>query len=150
MSWNQVTDDAVRMQPAEIAMLNSIAGSTATRADILGNVIGEFRDTIAAAGTALGPEGTVPDLVRMHVINRTRWLWLCEYPQMKAFQTDGRKALNDAAEKALKDISTRDLKVPPGDGSPADQTASPSFGTRPRTQCPNPPARNFTSESQDG
>lgn len=140
----------MRMMPAERTMLNNIAGSPGVCAEILGNVIGEFRDMIAAAGTPVGVEGTVPDLVRAHVINRVRWLWLCEYPQMKAFQTDGRKSLNDAAEKAMEKIATRDLKVPPGDGSAADQTSSPSFGSRPTKQFPNPPDRNFTRDNQDG
>lgn len=131
-------------------MLNSISGSPNVRADILNNVIGEFRDTIAAAGTPLGPPGTVPDLVRSHVANRARWLWLCEFPQMKAFQSKDRKDLNDAAVTALEKISTRALKVPPGDGSPADQTPSPSFGTRPTRTFPNPPDRNFSRGNQDG
>jgi len=63
--------------------------------------------------------------------------------QMKAFQTPERKALNDAAETALQKISTRDLKVPPGDGSSPDQTASPSFGQK----CP---PLDFTRRNQDG
>jgi len=62
---------------------------------------------------------------------------------MKAFQTPERKALNDAAETALQKISTRDLKVPPGDGSSPDQTASPSFGQK----CP---PLDFTRRNQDG
>jgi len=45
-------------------MLAAIAGSQTICAEILTTVVGEFRDTIAAAGTALGDEGTIPDLVR--------------------------------------------------------------------------------------
>jgi hypothetical protein len=148
--WHSVADSDVRITAPERAMLNNIAGSAGICADILGNVVGEFRDQIAVAGTALGDEGTVPDMVRAHVINRTRWLWLCEFPQLKAFQTDGRKVLNDSAETALKQIASRELKVPPGDGSPADQTSSPSFGTRRGPQCSNPPARQFNRRNQDG
>jgi len=141
--WQLISDSDVRITPAERTMLNAIQDSEGICATILGNVVGEFRDTIAAAGTPIGTEGTIPDLVRAHVINRTRWLWLCEFPQLKAFQTPERKALNDAAETALQKISTRDLKVPPGDGSAADQTPSPSFGTK----CP---PLQFTRRNQDG
>lgn len=123
-------------------MMQNIQGSTDTGAEILTNVVGEFRDTIAAAGTPLS-SGTdeLPDLVRLHAINRCRWLWLCEFPALKSLQTEARKTLNDAAEKMLAQISSRDVKAPAGDGSEANQVAGPSFGER---------TRNFTQESQDG
>jgi hypothetical protein len=110
----------------------------------------EFRDTIEASGTTVGDAGTVPDLVRLHVINRTRWLWLTEFPTLKALQTAERSKLNDAAEKMLADLSARDVMVPPGDGSEADQSPGPSFGTRGGTRTTDPRDRQFTPETQDG
>lgn len=150
MSWRTIAITDVRLTPAEKTAFESIQGSSTIGADVLTNVVGEFRDTIESAGTALGASGYVPDLVRNHVINRTRWLWLCEFPQLKALQTDARKVLNDAAEKMLADISRRDVKVPPGDGSSADQSPSPRFGTRGGSRATDPNERNFTAESQDG
>ena len=128
--------------------MEAIQGSNSIGAAIVTNVIGEFRDTIEAAGTALSSDATkLPALVRNHAINRTRWLWLCEFPQLKALQTEAREKLNTAAEKMLADISSRDVKVPPGDGSAADQSPSPAFGTRGTNGLPH---RNFTPDTQEG
>jgi hypothetical protein len=150
MPWRNLSSNEVRLSPAEKAALQAIQGSDSICDEIVANVIGEFRDAISVRAIALGEEGTIPDLVRTHVINRVRWLWLCEYPQLKALQTEHRKSLNDSAEKALADIASGDLKVPPGDGTPADQTPSPSFGTRGGPRDTDPPNRNFTNETQDG
>jgi hypothetical protein len=68
-------------------------------------------------------------------------LWLCEFPQLKNLQTDGRSKLNEAAEQMLADLASRSVKVPPGDGSAADQTSAPSI-TR--------PCRDFTQAKQEG
>jgi len=150
MSWRILAITDVRLTPAELAAMSNIQGAEVTGADVLTNVIGEFRDTIEAAGTALGEAATVPDSVRMHVINRTRWLWLCEFPVLKAFQTADRSKLNDAAEKMLAALASRDVRVPPGDGSAGDQSPAPSFGTRGGTRETDPPEREFTKEKQDG
>ena len=151
--WRPINISEVRLTPAELAMIQTIQDSTTIGAEKLNSVVGEFLETIAAAGTALGPAGEIPDLVRMHVINRTRWLWLCEFPLMKAFQTDARSKLNDAAEKMLADISSRAVKIPNGDGSSAasaDQSPSPSFGTRGGPRDADPSGHQFTSGSQNG
>lgn len=128
--------------------MQNIQDSTTVGAAICTNVIGEFRDTIAAAGTALSLTDTeLPDIVRNHAVNRIRWLWLSEFPALKALQTDARKSLAEAAEKMLAQISSRDVKVPPGDGSAADQSPSPKFGTRGSDAVP---LRNFTDATQSG
>jgi hypothetical protein len=151
MSWRTLTIDSVRLTPTEKAAMQGIQDSTEVGAEKLTDTIGEFRDTIEAAGTTLDPDTTtVPDLVRNHVINRTRWLWLCEFPALKALQTAERSKLNDAAEKMLADLSSRDVKVPPGDGSEADQSPSPSFGTRGGPRATDPAERDFTKPQQDG
>ena len=151
--WRPITIDEVRLTPAELAMMQTIQDSTTIGAEKLNSVVGEFLETIAAAGTALGPAGEIPDLSRMHVVTRTRWLWLCEFPSLKSFQTDARSKLNDAAEKMLADISSRAVKIPNGDGSSAasaDQSPSPSFGIRGGARITDPPLRHFTPDSQNG
>lgn len=141
MPWRILTAEEIRLTPAEKATLQNIQGATNVCADLLTNVIGEFRDTIAAVGTALGAEGTVPDMLRPHVIHRTRWLWLTEFPQLKAMATPERSKLNDEASTMLNRIAAREIKVPPGDGSVIDQTVLPSVATR---------TRNMELEDQEG
>lgn len=150
MSWSAIEINHVRLSPAETAVLHAIQGNDTVCTELLANVVGEFRDAIAAAGTALGPSGTIPDLVRTHVINRTRWQWLCEFPQLKTFQTEAREKLNTAAEAALEKILARELRVPPGDGSSADQSPSPAFGSRGGSRATDPAARDFNRTNQDG
>ena len=151
MSWRTIDIAEVRLTPAEKAAFANIQNSESVGAEVLTNVVGEFRDTIAAAGTAISEStGTIPDQVRLHVINRTRWLWLCEFPALKNFQTDARKDLNTAAEKMLADISAGKVKVPPGDGSAVDQSPSPAFGTRGGSAANDPPEREFTKDKQEG
>ncbi len=92
-------------------MMKAIQGSDTIGAEVLTSVVNEFRDAINGTGTPLGDAGTIPDLVRVHVINRTRWLWLCEFPSLKIFQTEARSKLNDAAQQMLTDITTRKQPV---------------------------------------
>lgn len=100
--------------------MQNIQGSESLGADILTNVIREFVGAMQAGGYEVATDDTVPDLVRNHVINRTRWLWLVEFPQLKVLQTPEREKLNRAAEDALLKISARELNVEP----PTAATAS--------------------------
>lgn len=115
MSWRTISISNVRVTPQEQSALDTIAGAASAGAEVLENVVAEFRGAISSAGGPLGPANTVPDVVRLHVINRTRWLWLCEFPQLKAMQTEARKTLNDAAEKMLGALSEGKQKVEPPD-----------------------------------
>jgi hypothetical protein len=113
MSWNNITTANIRMQPAEIAVMNNISGSTSVCAEILTTVVGEFVEAIQQGGNQFANDGTVPDVVRPHVINRTRWLWLCEFPQMQKFQTPERAKLNDEAVKFRGLVAGGDPKIAP-------------------------------------
>ena len=146
MSWNVITTAHIRMQPAEQAVLNNISGSTTVLAEILGTVIGEFVEAIQQGGNQFAQDGTIPDVVRPHVIARTRWLWLCEFPEMKRFQTKERSDLNEAA------INFRDLiaggkpKIVP----PANPAAA---GFNPIVTMPStgrPKLRQFRKREEDG
>ena len=94
-------------------MMNNISGSTAVCAEILQTVIGEFMEAIQQGGNGFANDGTVPDVVRPHVINRTRWLWLTEFPQMKIAQTAERAKLNDDAVKFRDAIASGSPKIAP-------------------------------------
>jgi hypothetical protein len=100
------------LTPQEKAAFAAIQSSSEVGAEVLENVIGEFRDAVKATGGTVGAPNTVPNLVRVHVINRTRWLWLCEFPALKSIQTEGRKELNEAAEKMLRSIMAGEVRVP--------------------------------------
>ena len=130
MPWNLIQITDVRFTPTESAVIANISGALDIGSLVFGNVLGEFTDTIAAVGTGMGAAGTLPDMARPHVLNRTRWLWLMEFPTLKNMMTDGRREQNAAAEKFLNQIATRTIRVPAGDGSPADQTVLPAI--RPR------------------
>lgn len=112
MAWQSLTISHVRLTPAEKAAFEALQGSSSIGAEIATAVVAEFRDAIAAVGGTVGSSGTVPDLVRIHAINRIRWLWLCEFPSLKSFQTEDRKALNESAEQMLKDILGRKVSIP--------------------------------------
>jgi hypothetical protein len=113
MSWNNITTANIRMQPAEIAVMNNISGSTSVCAEILTTVVGEFVEAIQQGGNQFANDGTIPDVVRPHVINRTRWLWLCEFPQMQRFQTPERAKLNDEAVKFRGQMAGGNPKIAP-------------------------------------
>lgn len=148
MAWRPISIDDVRLTPAEKSALANIQGAEVTGAELLASVVSEFRAAIQSRGGALGDAGTIDDLVRVHALNRARWLWLCEFPQLKLFQTEARSKLNDAAEKMLAAILAGDVTVPAGDG--AGPTPGPSFGTRGGRAANDPPLREFTRETQDG
>ena len=113
MSWNTITTADIRLQPAEIAVMNNISGSTAIGAGILQTVIGEFVEAIQQGGNQFATDGTLPDVARPHVINRTRWLWLCEFPQLKVYQTEQRSRLNDEAVNFCRRIASGTPKIAP-------------------------------------
>lgn len=93
--------------------MQAIQNATDIGAAILVTVVREFVGAVQAAygDSAVATDGTIPDLLRNHVINRTRWLWLIEFPQMKAMQTPEREKLNASAEEVLKAIASREMNV---------------------------------------
>ena len=93
--------------------MNNISGSTSVCAEILTTVVGEFVEAIQQGGNQFANDGTVPDVVRPHVINRTRWLWLCEFPQLKTLQTPDRSKLNDDAVKFRDKVAEGNPKIAP-------------------------------------
>ena len=130
MAWRSITIADVRLSPQEKSGMQAIQGSTEIGAQILANVAAEFRAAIESVGGSLGNAGEVSDLVRLHVTNRTRWLWLCEFPALKSLQTEAREKLNTAAEKMLADITSRKVAVAGPDGNSAGKGGS--WGSSPR------------------
>lgn len=149
MAWRIISTADVRLTPQEVATLNNIAGSTAVCADILANVVREFVGAIRAGygDAAVADDGTIPDLLRLHVINRTRWLWLVEFPSMKVFQTPERSKLNDAAEKAIRELANRELNVEPATAVTASGNWNAENKLIMRTHPVPAPGTQFQSET---
>jgi hypothetical protein len=145
VSWNTITTAQIRLQPTEQAVMDNISGSTALCAEILSTVVGEFIEAIQQGGNQFIQNGTVPDVVRPQVIARTRWLWLCEFPEMKKFQTKERSELNDAAVKFRDQIAVGHPKIAPPN-NPVSTGAT--LVTMPRTGRPK--LREFKDHNEDG
>lgn len=94
-------------------MLQTMDNSNTVGAEVLLNVVREFVGAMQSGGYPVNTDDTIPDVVRNHVINRTRWLWLIEFPQLKKLQTEERREANTAAEKVLQQLSTREMNVEP-------------------------------------
>jgi hypothetical protein len=145
MSWSAITIDNVRLTPNEKAKLLSIENGATTGADILSSVVAEFIAAIQAGGNQVANDGTIPDLIRPHVINRTRWLWLLELPSaVESIHSKQREAANTAAEKFLEQLAT---------GHPKVEAPPVSAGTTPLVTMPsvgNPKLKHFRKRNEDG
>jgi hypothetical protein len=117
MSWENITIDQVGLTPQEKAAFAAIQGATERGAELLALVVNELHECCQAGNYAVGDPGTVPAIARLHVLNRTRWLWLVDFPQLRSLQTKERSALNDAAEKFFTAVSQRDQNIPGPDGA---------------------------------
>ncbi len=153
MSWNTITTANIRMQPAEQSALNNINGASTALAEILNTVVGEFIEAIQQGGNQFATDGTIPDVVRPHVIARTRWLWLCEFPQLKAMQTKDREKLNEDAVKFRDEIAGGKPKIAPPLNPSA--TGSVPIVTMPSFRAPGAPRlpyseQGFTYDDQSG
>ena len=134
MSWNPITTANIHIQPAEAALLANISGSSTVCQEILTTVVGEFVEAIQQGGNQFATDGTIPDVARPHVIARTRWLWLCEFPEIKRFQTAERSKLNDEAVAFRDRIASGNPKIAPP--SNPDAISSAPIVTMPSSSCP--------------
>jgi hypothetical protein len=145
MSWRPVTIDNVRFTPAEMALMANIQEAADFGPEILQTVVGEFVEAIQQGGNQFASDGTIPDVVRAHVINRTRWMWLCEFPALKSMQTPVREKLNTEAEKFRDAIAAGNPKIAPPlnpVNAPANLVTMPSVGRGKK--------RHFGPRQEDG
>ena len=121
MPWNTIDADAVLAEftPAERATLENIQGATDNLGSILTNVVAVARGSIRAGGYAVDADGTIPDQLRSDVIALARWKWLISFPQMKAMQTEARKAAAELAQKHLDDCANQKYNIEPVNDAPA-------------------------------
>lgn len=106
MAWRAINVTDCKFTPAELTALAVLQGANSGLQTRLTDVAGEFLGAIAAAGYPVASDGSVPDQLRGHILARTAWLFLNDFPALKALQTDGRKSDAAAAEAVLEKIVT--------------------------------------------
>lgn len=109
--------------------MQNIQNSTDVGAEVLLTVVREFVAALKSARNDVADDDTIPDLIRTHVINRTRWLWLCEFPQLRSMQTKEREKLNDSAQEFLTKIIEEQLQVEPPEAAESDTPTTGNWGS---------------------
>ena len=151
MSWRAISITDVRLSPAEVAAMQNLQGSTSVGAAVLLTVVRELVGAAQAGGYAVATDGTVPDCARLHVINRTRWLWLTEFPQLKSMQTEDRAKLNTAAEEFFQRVSNGEQNIESPNGTAAVAAAGWNSENKlvPRTHPVPRPGTQFPGNAND-
>lgn len=108
MPWRKITTADCKFTPGELQRLNNIQGGSAGLGRRLTDVVGEFIGAMNAAQYPTVADGSVPDQLRGHILARTTWLFLNDFPELKVMATDGRKAEAEKAEKMLEAIAKRE------------------------------------------
>ena len=105
MPWNTLaaSDVTVEISPDEVTALNTIEGSNAVLAAILGTVLAGLQAQILVGGNQIGPAGTIPDQIRGEAIAIARWRWFCSLPKTD-LQSESRKAQYDSALERMATI----------------------------------------------
>ncbi len=107
MAWRALAVGDIRLTPAEQAMLKSAQNVTTGLEEALDTVKREFLDALAANNQSVNTDGTVPDQLRRHIMAQAVWSWLRDFPQLKTYKTDERKAAASDAEKVYEKICNR-------------------------------------------
>lgn len=112
MPWNaiQSADVQAEILPDEVAVLNSVQGSSTILANILSTCIAEVQAQVLVGGNQIGQPGTIPDQIRSDVIAFVRWKWFCSLPKTD-LQSDFRERQHDEAIKRFTSIREGKEKV---------------------------------------
>lgn len=132
--WNKPTVQMMltRLTDGEQRALSSLQIAPKQMEAVLNDVVASARGKIKAGGFQLGPDGTVPDSLRVEVISVALWLWITGTPGNKNLQTDGRKQNYDDAMKTLGKVSCGEQRIELPDPGVIDQSIEPSISPRPR------------------
>ncbi len=115
-----------RFSDAEKAALAALQSAPDQITQVLGDVTDSVRGKIKAGGGQLGPDGTVPNSLKLEVVSLALWLWVTGFSKNEKLQTDGRRKNYEDALAILKDVSTGKQKVELPDPGETDTTAAPS------------------------
>jgi hypothetical protein len=113
MPWNNITTDDLMSQfnAQERSVLANLQGGADSLAPILANTVLKVRGACVAGGSQVGPNGTVPDQLKIETIGLTLWFWLNSFVKIPALQTDGRKRNYTDAQAALAQVSRGEIKI---------------------------------------
>jgi len=148
MPWRKITTNDCKFTPAELATLNNIQGGADGLAKRLADVVGEFIGSMNAAGYPTVADGRVPDQLRGHILARTQWLFLTDFPALKSMQTDGRKKAAEDAEKLLEKIAQREAGAIESPFPPAAKTGN--WNSEPRLVMRTHPIPNPSQQTGTG
>jgi hypothetical protein len=117
MSWATAlseSDVLAEFTAQEAALITKLQGGTDNLAILVSRAIAEVRDAIRAGGYDLDADGTLPLGLHSDCIAIARWRFLLSLPDAaKPFQTEGRKAAFEEAQKKLGKISNQEWAVEP-------------------------------------
>lgn len=127
-SWNTPTIQNVmsRFSDAEKAALAALQSAPDQITQVLSDVTDSVRGKIKAGGGQLGPDGTVPNSLKLEVVSIALWLWITGFSKNEKLQTDGRKQNYHDALAVLKDVAASKQKVELPDPGETDTSAAPS------------------------
>ena len=136
-TWTYFTDDEVF--GANVKERQSIAAIRGKDdlPDICAQVTGQIRQAYLFSSRELGPDGTIPDGLKLRAIAIATWRFVSEgVPQNEGLQTKARQTANTEAINYLNQIAS--VKI--------GKTSTPAFGQR----GIDLPPRQFTDTTQDG
>jgi hypothetical protein len=140
--WNLISINDVQNEilPDEVALINTVEGSTTVLPIIIADVVAEIEGNILACGQQIDQPGLVPDQVRTKAKDIIRWRWFCALPKT-GLQSEFRKAQNDKAETFLETLwekiraGTAKIEIPANpqtNAGPANRLETVRPGNRPQ------------------
>lgn len=147
-NWNTVTVQTVmsRFSDAEKAALSALQSAPDQITRVLCDVTDSARGKIKAGGNRLGPDGTVPNSLKLEVVSIALWLWITGFSRNEKLQTDGRKQNYHDALAVLKDVAAGKQKVELPDPGETDTTAAPTNAVQVASREP----RQFKRDKMKG
>lgn len=103
--WNVISINDVQGEilPDEVALLQTIQGSTAILPVVIADVVAEIQGNILSCGQQIDQPGLVPDQIRTAAKDIIRWRWFCGLPKTD-LQSDFRKEQNTRATERLEKL----------------------------------------------
>jgi phage gp36-like protein len=127
-AWNTITVDNImsRFSDAEKAALAALQSAPDQITRVLADVTDSVRGKIKSGGGQLGPDGTLPNSLKLEVVSLTLWLWITGFSKNEKLQTDGRKQNYQDSLAVLKEVASGKQKVELPDPGETDNTAAPA------------------------
>lgn len=143
--WTTITSDQVmsRLSATERSAIEAAQGEGDQLTQVLSDVVDTVRGNIIAGGNRLGPAGTTPDQLKIHVMAMAIWLWINSLSKNEKVQTPARQKNYDDAIATLKDVAAGKIKIEVPDSA----TAVDAPGPVAQVQVANKTTRQATRNS---